>query len=80
MHAVMLHRYCTDLFTTTPSPHSEQLNASIAENPGKVFRAPQWVQRTLQIRVDAISTMKAEANSTGTVRTTAPHSLQVMSA
>jgi hypothetical protein len=25
--------YCTDLFTTTPSPHSEQMNASTTEDP-----------------------------------------------
>ena len=42
-------RYCTELFTTTLSPHSEQMKASMAEDPGNVFSAPQWVQRTLQI-------------------------------
>jgi hypothetical protein len=71
--------YCTDLFTTTPSPHPEQMNASMADNPGNVSSAPQWVQRALQISRDAISRMTAEARSEGTVRTTAPHSLQIMS-
>jgi len=52
----------------------------MADNPGNVFSASQWVQRALQITPDAISNMTAEANSAGTVRITAPHSLQLISA
>jgi hypothetical protein len=72
--------YCTGLLTITLSPHPEQINASIDENPGNVFSASQWVQRALQISRDAISSMTARARSAGTVRITAPHSLQAMSA
>lgn len=50
----------------------------MADDTVNVFRAPQCTQRALQISVDAISTMTAEAISTGTFRTTARHSLQVM--
>jgi DNA-binding transcriptional regulator LsrR (DeoR family) len=56
------------------------MKASTADNPGNVFSASQQVQRALQISRDAISNMTAEARSTGTVRTTAPHSLHVISA
>jgi hypothetical protein len=36
--------YCSGALTTTPSPHSEQINASMAENRGKLLSAPQCVQ------------------------------------
>jgi hypothetical protein len=51
------------------------MKASMAEDPGNVFKAPQWVQRALQISPDAISTMTARARSAGTVQITAPHSV-----
>jgi len=33
--------YCTDLPTTTLSPHSDQMKASMDEDPGNVFSASQ---------------------------------------
>jgi hypothetical protein len=62
-----------------PSPHAEQMNASIAENPGNMFSAPQWVQRALQIvSACASSSMTRSASSDATVRTTTPHSLHTI--
>jgi hypothetical protein len=46
------------------------MNARIAETPGKVFNAPQCVQRALQISSDASATSTAETSAIGTVRTT----------
>ena len=33
--------YWTVLFNTTPFPHSAQMKASMDENPGKTYIAPQ---------------------------------------
>jgi hypothetical protein len=53
------------------------MNAMMADIPGKVFSAPQCVQRAPQIvSVCAICNMTALTSATATVRTTAPHSLQ----
>jgi hypothetical protein len=65
----------------TPSPHSEQMNASTEDIPGKVFSAPQCVQWALLITsVCAISDIAAWMSPTRTVRIVALHSLQTMSA
>src|SRR5947209_2533387 len=73
--------YCRGLLTTTPSPHSEQTNASIDEKCGNVLSAPQCVQWALQITsvVDR-SSIVLSISPTGTVRITSPHSLQRISA
>src|SRR5216684_4301329 len=73
--------YCTGLLTTTPSPHSEQMNASMDEQCGNLLSAPQCEQWALQITsvVDR-SSIVLSTSSTGTVRITSPHSLQRISA
>jgi hypothetical protein len=48
-------------------------------NPGNVFSAWQCGQRALQVSPDPSFTRTELAWLAGTVRTTAPHSLQVMS-
>jgi hypothetical protein len=73
----LLH-WCVDYDS---SPNSEHINASMVENRGKVVSAPQCVQRTLQIvSVCAMSNMAASTSPTGTVRITAAHSLNRISA
>jgi hypothetical protein len=56
----------------------------MTEIPGNVFKAPQRGQRAVHMAPDATSIIKvfmtAAASATATVRMTAPHSLQVISA
>jgi len=60
------------------------MNASMAETPGNVFKAPQCGERAVQHgtagHLHHQSIHDSSGSGNGTVRMTAPHSLHVMSA
>src|SRR5215471_14717033 len=65
---------------STASPHSLQMNPSMALKPGNVFSDPQCGHHSLQISSDPSSTNLTPTRSIGTVSTTAPQELHLRSA
>src|SRR5262249_37306162 len=71
--------HCTGHSILTPSPQSRQTNASIMAKPRNTLVAPQCGHRVLQISVEASSINLAPARWRGTVSTTAPQELHLIS-
>src|SRR5499427_340735 len=71
--------HCTGGPTLTPLPHFWQMNASMTVKPRNTFVAPQCGQRALHISTDASSINLLPARWRGTVSTTEPQALHLIS-